>query len=70
MGDQIPALPLWLCALECGPQFLHLQSGLMTLTSHCSPEKQTKHFKHLAPLTLTGLPREEARVEEGKKQRG
>lgn len=69
-GDQIPAPPLWLHVLECEPQFLHLQSGLMTLTLHCSPEKQTKHFKCLAPLTMTGLPREGPGVEKGKKERG
>ena len=69
-GDQISAPPLWLCVLECEPQFLHLQSGLMTLTLHCSPEKQTKHFKCLVPLTMTRLPREGPGVEKGKKERG
>lgn len=55
-GDQILAPPLWLRVLECEPRFLCLQSGLMTLTLYCSPEKQTKHFKCLAPLTMTGFP--------------
>ena len=68
-GDQILAPLLWLRVLECEPRFLPLQSGLMTLTLHCSPEKQTKHFKCLAPLTMTWLPREGPGVEKEKKER-
>lgn len=40
MEDQVLALPLWLYDLESGPQFPHLQSGLMALIPRPPPRSR------------------------------